>query len=222
MPATEKPTHYWYYLSEGLLGESDEGPFEESQLVVLVKAGKIKLKTKLRSPTRTKDQLIFADSIPKLAAAINQYNLEKAEEKKANAVARKAERKENAAQKRELKAQQRQQKEDAARQMELAAHQQQLDLERSRAEAELKRPQPVVQQPTTIIINQGHQKSKMLAFLLTFFFGPLGMLYSTVIGGLCMTFLGFIVIPLCFVGVGLLMLPFYWIACLVWAVAAAG
>ena len=78
--------HYWYYLTEGILGENEHGPFEEKQLKRLIDSDKIKLKTKMRSPSRTNNQLIYADSIPKIAAAINERKLnkdaERAEERK--------------------------------------------------------------------------------------------------------------------------------------------
>ena len=60
-------------------------------------------------------------------------------------------------------------------------------------------------------------KSAALAFILTFFFGPLGMLYSTVAGGLIMFVAGIVLIPLTF---GLI-LPILWPIQLVWAVVAA-
>jgi hypothetical protein len=61
------------------------------------------------------------------------------------------------------------------------------------------------------------QKSAVVAFVLTFFFGPLGMLYSTIAGGLIMLAVGFILVPLTF---GLI-LPIVWPIQLVWAVVAA-
>lgn len=42
---------------------------------------------------------------------------------------------------------------------------------------------PPTQQPTVVVVNQ---KSLVLGLILTFFFGPLGMLYSTIMGGLVM------------------------------------
>lgn len=41
-------------------------------------------------------------------------------------------------------------------------------------------------QPPVVVINQ---KSVMLALVLTFFFGPFGMMYSTILGGLIMLLL---------------------------------
>lgn len=63
----------------------------------------------------------------------------------------------------------------------------------------------------------GAHKSVFLAVILAFFFGPLGMFYSTVAGGLIMLLLTFIVVPLT-LGLGLLVLiPMN----LVWAGLAA-
>lgn len=51
----------------------------------------------------------------------------------------------------------------------------------------------------TVIVIQQNQKSKLAAFLLTLFFGPLGLLYSTIEGGITMLFLAIISIAL-FIG----------------------
>lgn len=67
-------------------------------------------------------------------------------------------------------------------------------------------------QTTTVIVK--NQKSVGLSLLLTFFFGPLGLLYSTVTGGIVM-FLGSAVIALFTAGIGLL---FTWPVCMVWGV----
>jgi hypothetical protein len=63
----------------------------------------------------------------------------------------------------------------------------------------------------------GQPKSAALAFVLTFFFGPFGMLYSTVAGGLIMLVVELILVPLTF-GLALIIL---WPVQLVWAVVAA-
>lgn len=68
---------------------------------------------------------------------------------------------------------------------------------------------------TPIVI--GAHKSVTLAVLLAFLFGPLGMLYSTVGGGLIMMLLSFLVIPLT-LGAGIvLLIPTY----MIWAGLAA-
>jgi len=59
-------------------------------------------------------------------------------------------------------------------------------------------------------------KSAALAFVLTFFFGPLGMLYSTITGALVMFLANLVLVPLTF---GLI-LPVLWPIQLVWAVVA--
>lgn len=60
-------------------------------------------------------------------------------------------------------------------------------------------------------------KSILLAFVLTFFFGPFGMLYSTVVGGIIM-----LVVCLIFgamtLGFGLVVL---WPICIIWGTVAA-
>jgi hypothetical protein len=60
-------------------------------------------------------------------------------------------------------------------------------------------------------------KSVGASLVLTFFFGPLGMLYSTVIGGLVMMFIA-IVVALLTVGFGLLLV---WPVTMVWGAIAA-
>jgi hypothetical protein len=86
--------------------------------------------------------------------------------------------------------------------------------------------QPTVQQPTAQpqgygqqnIIIIGKQKSVGVAFLLAFLFGPLGLLYASVTGGIIMFILG-IVIGIITLGFGLI---FIWVGCIIWAVIAAG
>jgi len=63
----------------------------------------------------------------------------------------------------------------------------------------------------TIVL--GKQKSAGVAFLLTFLFGPLGLLYASVTGGIIMMLLGGIV---GFLTLGLGLIPI-WIICIIWA-----
>lgn len=60
-------------------------------------------------------------------------------------------------------------------------------------------------------------KSVLLAFVLTFFFGPFGVLYSTVVGGIVMLFLCLIIGTLT-IGFGLVLL---WPICIIWGTVAA-
>jgi len=61
------------------------------------------------------------------------------------------------------------------------------------------------------------RKDVLVAFLLSFFLGPLGMLYSTVIGGVIMMFVSLVVVIFTF-GFGLLIThPI----CVIWSVVAA-
>jgi len=60
-----------------------------------------------------------------------------------------------------------------------------------------------------------------VGLLLTLFFGPFGMFYSTVIGALVMLFVDFfIILPLCFIGIGLFFIPISWIAQIIWTIIA--
>ncbi|MRJ09216.1 hypothetical protein EDL99_10140 [Ornithobacterium rhinotracheale] len=66
-----------------------------------------------------------------------------------------------------------------------------------------------------IIIKQ--RKSVGLSLLLTFFFGPLGMLYSTIWGAIIMLIISGIV-GIITLGMGL---PFIWPICMIWGALAA-
>ena len=63
----------------------------------------------------------------------------------------------------------------------------------------------------------GAPKSVLVAFLLTFLFGPLGMFYSTVVGGVVMLLVALVAIPLT-IGVGALIV---WPISIIWGCVAA-
>ena len=71
------------------------------------------------------------------------------------------------------------------------------------------------QNQTVIMINK--QKSVGLAFIFALFFGPLGLLYASITGGIIM-FLVNLVLLFILPGVGLVI---SWIICIIWAVIAA-
>jgi len=63
----------------------------------------------------------------------------------------------------------------------------------------------------------GKAKSVGMAFLLAFLFGPLGLLYASIIGGIVMFFVSlvlFFLIPI----VGYIIA---WVGCIIWAIVAA-
>lgn len=72
-------------------------------------------------------------------------------------------------------------------------------------------------QPQTNIVYVGKQKSVGTAFLLAFLFGPLGLLYASVIGGVVMFVVGIILFFLIPIVGGI----FAWVGCIIWAVIAA-
>ena len=74
--------------------------------------------------------------------------------------------------------------------------------------------QPQYQQNIVVV---GKQKSVGVAFLLAFLFGPLGLLYSSVAGGIILLILG-VIIGIITLGFGLI---FIWIASIIWAIVAA-
>ena len=82
--------------------------------------------------------------------------------------------------------------------------------------------------PPNIVINNvvqtaavagtlGRRKSVGVAFVLTFFFGPLGMFYSTVSGALVMLLISLVLVPVT-AGVGSILV---WPASIVWGCVAA-
>lgn len=64
-------------------------------------------------------------------------------------------------------------------------------------------------------------KSKGIAALLVFLFWPIGLFYATIFGGIIMSFvIGPLVLLLCLTGLGIIFLPIYFLACLIWAILA--
>ena len=74
---------------------------------------------------------------------------------------------------------------------------------------------PYQPQQTIIVVGQD-KKSPVLAFFLTFFFGPLGLFYASITGGIVMLILDIFVAIFTF-GIGLL---FTNIICVIWAMSA--
>lgn len=74
---------------------------------------------------------------------------------------------------------------------------------------------PSAAQPQTIIIKS--EKSPILAVALAFFFGPLGLLYSTPFGAIVMFFVN-MVVGFFTLGFGLILT---WPGCAIWAYIAA-
>jgi hypothetical protein len=70
---------------------------------------------------------------------------------------------------------------------------------------------------TTTIIYANRPKSIVAAFFLTLLFGPLGLLYASIAGGIIMTILSIILVPLTAGIAGLII----WPITIVWAVIAA-
>lgn len=71
---------------------------------------------------------------------------------------------------------------------------------------------------TAKIIQIEKPKSMIAAFLLAFIFGPVGLLYATVAGGLVMIVIALIAMPL----TGFLAGFMIWPVCWLWALVAAG
>jgi len=75
--------------------------------------------------------------------------------------------------------------------------------------------QTPTQQNNIVII--GKAKSVGTAFLLSFLFGPLGLLYASIIGGIIMFILSIIL----FIALPVVGAILAWIGCIIWAVVAA-
>jgi hypothetical protein len=75
--------------------------------------------------------------------------------------------------------------------------------------------QPIPVQQNVVII--GKAKSVGVAFLLAFLFGPLGLLYATIIGGIVM----FVVSLLLSIALPIVGTVLSWIGCIIWACVAA-
>lgn len=76
-------------------------------------------------------------------------------------------------------------------------------------------PPPFTNQTNIVVV--GKAKSVGAAFILAFFFGPLGLMYASVIGGLVMFVIGlisFFLLPI----IGYV---FVHIGCVIWAIVAA-
>lgn len=80
-----------------------------------------------------------------------------------------------------------------------------------------KQHNPVASTVQQNIVVMGKAKSVGMAFLLAFLFGPLGLLYASILGGIIMFFVSlvlFFLIPI----VGYIIA---WVGCIIWAVVAA-
>ena len=77
--------------------------------------------------------------------------------------------------------------------------------------------------PTTIKVVNVQEKSLLVAFLLTLFFGPLGMLYSTIAGGVIMIVAYLVIFGLTVITLGMASMLFVpaWIVCIAWGMIAA-
>lgn len=71
------------------------------------------------------------------------------------------------------------------------------------------------EQKTNVVITRS-PKSQGISFILTFLFGPLGLFYSTVLGGIIMLILG-IIITVVTLGMGAILV---WLVCIVWGAIA--
>lgn len=80
-------------------------------------------------------------------------------------------------------------------------------------------------QPQTVVnvTVSGPQKSMAVALILTFLFGPLGLFYASVTGGIVLLLAGMLTLVASFFTFGLasVFFPVIWIASMIWAALAA-
>jgi hypothetical protein len=74
------------------------------------------------------------------------------------------------------------------------------------------------------VVMVGQQKSVAVAILLTFFFGPLGMFYSTVVGAIIMLIVNMVLTFVALALTDLMVWPLCitWPICIIWGAVAAG
>lgn len=72
---------------------------------------------------------------------------------------------------------------------------------------------------SVIIVN--NKKSRAIAAILTIFFGPFGMFYSTIRGGIIMSIIHIPIFILMLIGIGFIPYLFTWPICVIWAIIAA-
>jgi TM2 domain-containing membrane protein YozV len=204
--------HIWYYQRTTLLTVIDEGPYTDQQMLILAKDGKLKLSTAIRSPTRTKNHWISAETVPAIAVAINQAALDAEAKKKDEWEASRKKRQELA-----LVDQQHRMKAAA-----LANEQLALKVAKEREErAQIQKPEllpalphpsrfqdysPGIQQQTTVIVQQN--QSNTAAVLLNIFLIPgLGQMTQGRAGiGLVLMLLWFAGIATACMGVGIIIM----------------
>ncbi len=81
MSEQSKPSNIWFYLKEGLFGDSEQGPFDLATMHQLMDLGEISLETKLRSPTRTNNAWTEAKYVQEIADKITTAQFAKEKRK---------------------------------------------------------------------------------------------------------------------------------------------
>ncbi len=94
--------------------------------------------------------------------------------------------------------------------------QEQLATSQMLMQQQMAQAQMLQQQTQQQMLLQMQKKSMAIALVLAFFFGPLGLFYSTVRGGVIMLVIG-IVVAIVTMGFGALLM---WIPCMIWAYIA--
>lgn len=78
--------HQWYYMSADFLGNSQMvGPITETELLGLIRQGKVTMQTQLMSPSRTKSSWYTVQQMPGMKRAVEQIAEEQCEAKQKEA-----------------------------------------------------------------------------------------------------------------------------------------
>lgn len=80
---SEQTSTQWYWMKSGMIGDSQEGPVTDRQLMELARQGKVKPETQISSPQKTKGQWIPASRI---AALVKAYDDARQEEENQRAI----------------------------------------------------------------------------------------------------------------------------------------
>ena len=151
--------HYWFFEQKSITGSKEKGPYTEKQLMQLASEGKLTLSTHVRSPTRTKNAVVPAERIPKLAALINQAELDRDKKKTAEKEL-----------KRQQKLEAKQREAERKQQMELEKQRMELEHRKAELQAQASAPQVVAtpRHNQTVVVNQEPKNAAgMVGFVLS-------------------------------------------------------
>lgn len=217
MATTESSRTTWYWMESGLIQDSPRGPIDGAELVRLMKAGKVGPQTLVSS--NGTGGWARVDELPGVLRAYRQVEARQQaakEQARREAVAARERAKTQALEERRLKLAEREVARRQERQQPIAAQP-----VYAAQPAEQAQPAAAIQQTVNVVVQQRREeRSVLLALLLVFLFGPLGLMYASPAGGvllMCLT----VLIGVFTLGAGLIIwIPLLWVICPIWAMAA--